>query len=121
PAGEEADGFLHQRDRQPFSGAAMSVLEMAAALRDEGEGIALPVTEPLGAEAFRRLPEAGVTVGAVEVEDHPVAGGEPVAVPFGRFHGAGADGGEERGGAAHFLNEGPDVSFVSTGEGFGPM
>ena len=74
--------YLPHFHRDPFVGAAMMLVVVAAAVRDEIERAAVPVSKALGAELLRRVLDPRVVIGPVQVEQHAPPPSESIASPF---------------------------------------
>lgn len=112
PLREQPGCELHDFDGEPFTGAAVVMFVVAAALGDEGERVGRPVCESCWIETVGIGPRARIVVGAVEIEQGKVAGPEVVAVPLEVSADSGGCDGEEGVEATDFLDEVVSTVFV---------
>ena len=84
---------------------------VAATLWDEREGVALPCVEPLRTKLVRSFPRPGISIGPVDVEQHPPTGWNAVTLPLEALSRATADKWEEGIEPAHLLHELRDTGY----------
>src|SRR3546814_8442845 len=85
---------LQQRDGDPLAWAAVSGVMVAAALRYQIVGARSAFVEAFRAKCLRVLPYARIMIGAVQVEQDPLAFAERMPAPVEAFAHATTDEGE---------------------------
>lgn len=120
-SGQQPDRLFHQRDRNRLAGATMGDRSVAAAMRHEIELLCLPAYVAIQRERVRCRKSPRIVIGTVEIENHPIALLNSVALPLERVAGYAADEWKEGIKPHHLFSECFKLGLISGRETIRPL